>query len=49
MREFAVAGCSALLFSGIALAKITTPITIKGNAFFAGNDRVRASNSLGMS
>lgn len=44
MREFAAAGVSALLFSGITYAKITTPITVKGNAFFAGSDRVGASS-----
>ncbi|KAG0634286.1 Glucanosyltransferase-domain-containing protein [Tuber brumale] len=30
---------ASLLFSGIASSKITEPITVRGNAFFVGNDR----------
>ncbi|RPA89559.1 hypothetical protein L873DRAFT_1721260 [Choiromyces venosus 120613-1] len=30
---------AGLLFSGIASAKITEPVTVKGNAFFVGNNR----------
>ncbi|CAZ80423.1 unnamed protein product [Tuber melanosporum] len=30
---------SSLLFSGIASSQITEPVTVKGNAFFVGNDR----------
>jgi hypothetical protein len=45
MKEFtaALTAVAALVLSGIASAKISTPVTVKGNAFFTGNDRVSAS------
>lgn len=35
-----LAATASLLFSGIVSSKITDPVTVKGNAFFVGNNRV---------
>ncbi|PUU72298.1 Glucanosyltransferase-domain-containing protein [Tuber borchii] len=34
-----LAATASLLFSGIASSKVTDPVTVKGNAFFVGNNR----------
>lgn len=40
MRSFGAAAAAAVAFSALASAAITTPVTVKGNAFFVGNNRV---------